>query len=165
MSQYFLHAKQLSDSLAASGNQMSTSDLQQIILQGLDSAYDAIVTTLTATVDDIEMEDFYAHLLAFDMRVEAQNSILHQQSVANVASYQRSNQTKHGSSSRSQPRFSQANHQTSNNRGSNRSQNRPQPVANASGPCQLCGRKNHAVVDCCCFSKWISVLFITNGCL
>ncbi|KAF6145360.1 hypothetical protein GIB67_016821 [Kingdonia uniflora] len=72
MSQYFLHAKQLVDSLATTGNPMNDSNLQQIILSGLDFAYDVIMTTLTATVDDIDMDDFYAHLLAFDMRVEAQ---------------------------------------------------------------------------------------------
>lgn len=71
MSQYFLHAKQLDNSLAAAGHPILESDLQQIIQAGLDSSYDAIVTTLTTTIVDISMDDFYSHLQAFDMRLEA----------------------------------------------------------------------------------------------
>lgn len=58
MSDYFLFAKRISDNLAACGQAVTTMDLQQYILSGLDSAYDAIVTTLTARNDDIPMEDF-----------------------------------------------------------------------------------------------------------
>ncbi|KAF6135928.1 hypothetical protein GIB67_006820 [Kingdonia uniflora] len=93
---YFLHAKELADSLAASGHLMSDPDLQQIILSGLDNAYDAIVTTLTATMADISMNDFYAHLIAFDMRLEAQTIMLQQHPVANVATQQRNMSFKPG---------------------------------------------------------------------
>lgn len=69
MFEYFLRAKQLLDTLAASDQALLDTDLQQIILSGLDSAYDAIVTTLTAAIDNFSMDDFQAHLLAFEMRL------------------------------------------------------------------------------------------------
>lgn len=84
MSEYFLREKQLSNT-HASGQPLLDIDLQQIMLSGLDSAYDAIVTTLTATIDDFSMDNFQAHLLAFEMRLESQQSLLEQQPVANVA--------------------------------------------------------------------------------
>lgn len=42
--------------------------LQQATLNGLNSAYDAIVTTLIVTLED--MDDFQAHLLAFEMHLD-----------------------------------------------------------------------------------------------
>lgn len=62
-------AKQLSDNLAACGQAITPANLQQYILNGLDSAYDAIVTTLTAANVDITLKDFQAHLLSFEMRL------------------------------------------------------------------------------------------------
>lgn len=62
MQQYFLHVKQLADSLAASGNKLVDTDLQYTILSGLDSSYDSIVASLTATVNDLSMDEFYSHL-------------------------------------------------------------------------------------------------------
>ncbi|XP_074361424.1 uncharacterized protein LOC141701687 [Apium graveolens] len=97
MQQFFSHAKQLADSLAASGYPIVTSDLQQIILVGLDSSYDPIVTALTTTAADASMDDFFAHLLAFEMRIDAQTALLQQQPVAHVASQQRNNHHRTGS--------------------------------------------------------------------
>lgn len=72
MVDYLQRAKELADSLATSGHPMQESDLQQLILNGLDTAYDAIVTSLTTTIDDTSMEDFQAHLLAFEARLQSQ---------------------------------------------------------------------------------------------
>lgn len=49
---------------------MPDSNLQQVILNDLDTTYDAIVTSLTATINDTSMEDFHAHLQAFESRVQ-----------------------------------------------------------------------------------------------
>ncbi|KAL5716184.1 hypothetical protein ACHQM5_017910 [Ranunculus cassubicifolius] len=65
MAEYYRHAKHIANSLTAAGNPISDSDLQQTILAGLYSAYDSIVTVLTATVTDLHMDDFYSNLLAF----------------------------------------------------------------------------------------------------
>lgn len=153
MQHYFLKAKQLADSLASSGHPIETSDLQQIILAGLDSAYDAIVTTLTTTVTDSSMDDFYAHLLAFDMRVEAQIIALQQNPVANVATQQRNSSSKSYSNQFSPQPRSYHNQSGYRNQNSGRTRSRnpatmPRPHLNTSGPCQLCGRKNHVAATC-----------------
>ncbi|KAF5191126.1 hypothetical protein FRX31_019288 [Thalictrum thalictroides] len=59
--------------------------LQPLVIQYLNPTFNAIVTTLTATVVDITMDDFYAHLLAFEMRFKSQNAILQSPPVANLA--------------------------------------------------------------------------------
>ncbi|KAF5188495.1 hypothetical protein FRX31_021919, partial [Thalictrum thalictroides] len=73
-----VESSHLADNLAASGHPILESDLQQIILN-------AIVMTLTSTVTDITIDDFYAHLLAFDMHLESQNAILQSPPFANLA--------------------------------------------------------------------------------
>ncbi|KAJ8650621.1 hypothetical protein MRB53_003644 [Persea americana] len=85
MDDYLQNAKLLADSLTASGHPMLKSDLQQVILNGLDTAYDPIVTSLTTTIDDTSMEDFNAHLLAFESRLQNQLATDSVNPSANVA--------------------------------------------------------------------------------
>lgn len=73
MIDYLQDAKQLADSLAASGQPMAESDHHQVILSGLDVAYDAITNSLTTTLEHIPMDDFQAHLLAFESRLQSHN--------------------------------------------------------------------------------------------
>ncbi|KAF9620570.1 hypothetical protein IFM89_013235 [Coptis chinensis] len=90
MQEYLSHAKQLRDNLAAFGEHIIDADLQQIILIGLDTTYDPIVAVLTAILENnIPMDDFQAHLFAFDQRIEAQNALLQQHPVANIATQHR----------------------------------------------------------------------------
>lgn len=60
MSDYLLKAKTLADNLATAGDPISDHAFQQIVLSGLDTSYDSIVTTLTATVNSqlFSMDDF-----------------------------------------------------------------------------------------------------------
>ncbi|KAK9105545.1 hypothetical protein Scep_022389 [Stephania cephalantha] len=145
MAEYYLHAKQLADNLAASGNPISNTDLQHMMLGGLDSSYDPIVTVLTATAANLHMDDFYSNLLAYEMRWEAQNASS-PQPIANLA---------HHGSSRPNNGYNNFNgtrnrsgSQGHKNRSSNKAQSRPPPNRNAQGPCQLCGRKNHTALEC-----------------
>ncbi|KAF8379933.1 hypothetical protein HHK36_027398 [Tetracentron sinense] len=133
MTEYFLHVKQLADHLAASGQPMLDTDLQQTLLSGLDSSYDAIVTTLTATIDDFSMDDFQAHLLAFEMRLEAQQALFHQQPVANVANQ---NRPQYSQQSFPNNRGRSSNYHGRNN---NRYDHRNKPSSQPTGQCQLCG--------------------------
>lgn len=142
MADYFLKVKRLGDALAASGEPIRNSDLQQMLLSGLDSSYDAIVTTLTATLNEVPMDDFQAHLLAFEMRLDSQNSTLHSNNVLNVANVaSRQNYNKNGS-----------NNQARNSGGQNKSntigQPRSYPSKNGEGPCQICGKPSHAAFAC-----------------
>lgn len=118
----------------------------QYILSGLDSTYDSIVTTPTARNDDINLEDFQAHLLSFDMHMETQNNILGATPTAHLAkcephSFKRTNNTDSNRMSRS---FT--NH--INNAPRHQHLNSTRARSSLSGPCQLCGRKNHHVVNC-----------------
>ncbi|KAL5700957.1 hypothetical protein ACHQM5_026347 [Ranunculus cassubicifolius] len=145
MQQYFLQVKQLADNLAASGNKISETDLQYTILTGLDSSYDSIVASLTAGVSTMSMDDFYSHLLTFELRLEEQVSIAQPQPIANVAqkntqNYRPNNSNKkffRGSSSKTP---------NQNNRGYH--QRMSPSRSSIEGPCQLCGRNNHSVFNC-----------------
>ncbi|KAJ8624181.1 hypothetical protein MRB53_032711 [Persea americana] len=138
MDDYLQRAKQYADSLAASGQPMAESNIQQVILNGLDTAYDAIVTSLTTTLADTPMEDFQAHLLAFESRIQSQNLVDQVTSLANIATKSSQGQGRGNSSNRGR---------NSNNRGRGLSnpRSRPQPHT---GPCQICGRKNHTAGSC-----------------
>lgn len=62
--------------------------LQQATLNGLNSAYDAIVTTLIVALEDTSMDDFHAHLLAFEMHLDRQAAVIGAAtSVTNVATH------------------------------------------------------------------------------
>ncbi|OVA11841.1 hypothetical protein BVC80_7161g2 [Macleaya cordata] len=84
MHDYFLKAKKLSDALATSGKPVSNYELQSMLLSSLDTAYDAIVTTLTATLVEIPLTDFQAHLLAFEMRLHHQSTALASTTMVNM---------------------------------------------------------------------------------
>ncbi|KAL8146005.1 hypothetical protein AgCh_003947 [Apium graveolens] len=96
MAEYYLHAKRLTDSLAASGQPISSTDLQHMMMSGLDSSYDPIVTVLTASVAPLHMDDFYSNLLAYEMRLESQITNF-PQPMANLAQrgHSRSNNNNH----------------------------------------------------------------------
>ncbi|KAF9596163.1 hypothetical protein IFM89_007481 [Coptis chinensis] len=86
MQEHLSHVKQLSDNFTAFGEKINDANLEQIILIG-----PIIVATLTATLENnIPMNDFRAHLLAFEQRIEAQHALLQQLLVANIATHHRS---------------------------------------------------------------------------
>ncbi|OVA06334.1 hypothetical protein BVC80_8881g26 [Macleaya cordata] len=131
MQDYFLHGKKLADALAASGTPVSGAVLQQHLLGGLDSAYDPIVATLTATFTDIPMADFQAHLMAFEMRLEAQSSLMQNTTAVNVAA--RQNQSPPQQNRPPQSQYRRRSSGRSNRGGYTRG-----PFVHPQGPCQLC---------------------------
>ncbi|KAL5710519.1 hypothetical protein ACHQM5_021069 [Ranunculus cassubicifolius] len=152
MQDFLSKAKCLSDSLAAAGIVVSENDLKQNILTGLDSAYDATVTTLTTFMTSISMSDFQAHLLAFDMRLEDQTRIQPDQPSANVA--RRSSSNSGRSNFRSNPHNQNQQHSRNDSRDNRQfskngshSSSFYKPQSNE-GPCQICGRRNHAAYNC-----------------
>lgn len=68
MTDYFLRPKAMSDQLAVSGSKLSQSELKQNILQGLETSFDYIVTSLHTTMDGMSFEDFKSHLFAYELR-------------------------------------------------------------------------------------------------
>lgn len=110
---------------------MPESNLQQVILNGLDTAYDAIITSLTTTIDDTSMEDFQAQLLAFESRLQGQMTSDPLSPSANAAL-------------KSSPRPFSSNNQ---GRGAANHIGQRSGPQSASGPCQLCGHRNHAAAS------------------
>lgn len=148
MVDYLQCAKLLADSLASSDNPILNSDLKQVILNGLDTTYNAIVTSLPTTIYDTSMEDFHAHLQAFEARVQAQLQVYPLIPTVNMAARLTSHcpmpSSTHGR---------QSNHRGRGQSHRNRQRVGPRPQ-NPHGPCQLCGRKNHAARTCWyCFDR------------
>ncbi|KAJ8624191.1 hypothetical protein MRB53_032721 [Persea americana] len=135
---YLQRAKQYADGLAAFGQPMAESDIQQVILNVLDTSYNAIFTSLTTTLTDMPMEDFQAHLLAFESRIKSQNLVDQVTPLANIATKSSQGQGCGNSLNRGR---------NSNNRGRGRSNPRSGPRLHT-GPCQICGRKNHTAGSC-----------------
>ncbi|OVA00187.1 hypothetical protein BVC80_1677g4 [Macleaya cordata] len=98
MKDYVLCAKALADQLATTGNKISLSNLKQFILQGLESSYDAIVTSLQTTMAHTSFEDFQSHLLSYEIRIQSQQDLLPTPPSLNVAAHSRSNQGQHAPS-------------------------------------------------------------------
>lgn len=70
MDEYYPYAKRLDENLAAFSQLVSTIDLQHMMLSGLDSSYDPIVTVLTAIAANLYLDDFCSNPLAYDMCLE-----------------------------------------------------------------------------------------------
>ncbi|OVA03257.1 hypothetical protein BVC80_8621g8 [Macleaya cordata] len=165
MQDYLLRAKGLSDQLAACGNRLSISNLKQLILQGLESSYDSIVTSLQTTMTLMSFEDFQSHLLTYELRLQSQQAILPTPATIHVASSNKNRppprrfpNPQHSTSSQQQQSYRSYNQR--NNRGpsfQSNYQQQQQPHFQSSrspnyppnhGTCQLCGRRNHTVFNC-----------------
>lgn len=140
MRAYIDRARDLVDSLAAANTVVTDKESRHCLLAGLDSSYDAIVTSLTTTMSSLTVEDFLTFLLTFELCVEQQNKTLNSQPVANVVSPSRFN-----APSSSHPSSTQhvAPPAPSRFPVSNRLQTQRSAI-----PCQLCGRKNHEAPEC-----------------
>lgn len=73
MKAYIDRARDLVDSLAAVDTTVTNTEFRRCILDGLDSSYDAIVTSLTTSMGTMKLEDFITYLPTFELRVEQTN--------------------------------------------------------------------------------------------
>ncbi|XP_026440680.1 uncharacterized protein LOC113339657 [Papaver somniferum] len=170
MRDYIDRARNIIYNLAAADTVVTESELRHCILAGLDTAYDAIVTSLTTSMGAMKLEDFITYILTYELRIENQAKSLHSQPVANVAA---SGPTRSAASSFSRPAASNfsrpptrsslssaqqfsslsipARPDASNTSNHSSLLGPAQPYNSRTDvrlPCQLCGRKNHAANDC-----------------
>ncbi|KAF9604521.1 hypothetical protein IFM89_007642, partial [Coptis chinensis] len=114
--------------------------------------HDCIVTTLTARLDDIEMDEFQSHLFAFEMRLEAQNAALLPTPTTNIATQHRNGGRYHqaGRNNHSQVRYNHPQNRLNNfqSRSNNRYGQRSGQSNYSLGPCNICGHKNHNAAKC-----------------
>ncbi|KAA8517960.1 hypothetical protein F0562_015434 [Nyssa sinensis] len=79
---------QMVDTLAAIGQSLLDQEFTAYLLGGLDTTYDAIVTSISTCIDQIPTEEMFSHLLNFELRLEQHNSTLEATvESANVARY------------------------------------------------------------------------------
>ncbi|KAA8535388.1 hypothetical protein F0562_030391 [Nyssa sinensis] len=76
VSDYYQKMKSFSDTLAAIGQPLQAHEFIAYLLGGLDSSYDAIVTSISTQVDKMSSEEMFNHLLAFELQIEQHHSAL-----------------------------------------------------------------------------------------
>lgn len=77
MSAYFAKIKRLADTFAIAGKPVGHANLVTHILIGLDTQeYESLVTSLLAISESLSLDDLYALLLSYEMRVEQKRSKL-----------------------------------------------------------------------------------------
>ena len=72
ISDYFQKMKSFSNNLAAIGQPLQNHEFTAYLLGGLDTSYDAIVTSISTQIEKMTSEDMFNHLLAFELRLEQQ---------------------------------------------------------------------------------------------
>jgi hypothetical protein len=142
---YFRKIKSLAAELAAADAPLRTDEIIAYLLAGLPSYYDPFVTSITMKTESLTLDDFYAHLLAFEARqqqsqAETRLNIGAQANFAGRGGPQRGRgrgtpPAGRGARGRGGPPFQ------GRGRGpSSSTSNRPQ--------CQICGRTGHTAIKC-----------------
>ncbi|KAJ0983603.1 hypothetical protein J5N97_011858 [Dioscorea zingiberensis] len=142
---YFHQVKILVATLSAIGKPLQDEEVISYMLAGLGSEYDPLVTSITTRTEPISINDLYAHLLSFEMRLEHHNSTFQMNSSANTASRGRgtSRGRSRGRGGRGAP--SQGGNNTGNHsgyRGGGRNFHSSRPN------CQVCGKAGHTALKC-----------------
>lgn len=75
--EYFNKVKNLTDTLTSIDNSLSDEEFITYMPSGLDNEYDSLVTSVTTRPDVTSLNDLYAHLLSFEVRIVHNNSIDH----------------------------------------------------------------------------------------
>ena len=81
---YFVKMKGLADDMASAGRKLEDEELVSYILTELGEDFDAVVTSVSARVEPITVQELYAQLISFEQRKELHGGGF--QSSANVAS-------------------------------------------------------------------------------
>ena len=71
---YFTKMRGIADELTAAGKKMEDDDLISQILAGLDAEYNPFVSSIAARTDAYSLSEIYAQFIAFEARLESQNS-------------------------------------------------------------------------------------------
>lgn len=145
-SAYYSKMKGFADEMAAAGKKIDDDELIGHILNGLDSDYNPLVSSL-AIKDALSLSDLYSQLLSYESRLAQQRSEDGRFfSSTNSASRGRGLSTfaprDRGRGSNSSSRGSNNNNSSSFGQGSSRQDSDEGPM------CQLCERYGHTVHDC-----------------
>lgn len=67
---YFQKMKGLAGQLVSAGHPMHEEEIVSYILCGLGSDYDSVVTSVSTRMDPVGLNELYAHLINYELRVE-----------------------------------------------------------------------------------------------
>jgi hypothetical protein len=148
ITKYFQTIATLSDTLAAAGQPLNDFESVSFLLKGLGSEYDPFVTSVTARVDSLSIDELYGHLLAHEMCLEQQIPTLDiQQPVANLSSRAPMARGRGSRGRGSRPYNRGGRGLFNNNRGLGSYCS--QDAASSSRPtCQICGKLGHTALRC-----------------
>jgi hypothetical protein len=145
MSQYFTKMKGLTDELATSEKILDDEEIVSYILNGLDSDYTPLVSSITYRLEPISVNELYAQALGFESR----HTMLHetyQQFMSTANSSMRGRGRGRGSSTRG-GHFGQTGGRSFSSRGCGRG--RSTSIQKKDQPrCQICKKANYEAVDC-----------------
>ncbi|KAJ0962959.1 hypothetical protein J5N97_028081 [Dioscorea zingiberensis] len=143
---YFHRVKNLADTLSAIGQPLQEEEIISYMLAGLGSDYDPLVTSVTTRTDTISLNDVYAHLMSYELRMEHHNTSFQIPVTGSAANVATRNNNRGGSGSRSRGRGrgrSTPNRGVFSSRGiSNFPRSNTRPV------CQICGKIGHDALRC-----------------
>ncbi|RLN35346.1 uncharacterized protein C2845_PM03G10830 [Panicum miliaceum] len=149
--EYFTKMKGFSDEMAAAGRSITDDELVEYILTGLPAEYESLVTSLVTRVESVTLDELYAQLLNFEIRM----GLVHggEQTSANLAGRGGGRGPNRGRDStrgrgRGPPSTGgrgrgQGFSTNSQQRGSfNNNKKRDKPI------CQVCDKKGHTALRC-----------------
>ncbi|KAJ0981009.1 hypothetical protein J5N97_009264 [Dioscorea zingiberensis] len=139
VSDYFNKMKNLADTLAAISQPLQDEEVITYNLAGLDSEFDPLVTSITTRANQMSLNDLYAHLLTYEMRMEHHNSSLHVGGPS-ANSVARSNRGGRGRGRGGGRGGQQRGNSTGGNQVQNPHEGRP--------ACQVCGKFGHTALKC-----------------
>ncbi|XP_041011514.1 uncharacterized protein LOC121255318 [Juglans microcarpa x Juglans regia] len=134
--------------MSAAGSPLSSPEFISYLLAGLNSDYDAFVTSVTAHVEPLSSEELYSLILTHENRLSHSN---HLPTPTNFSAHFASNSSTHGRgfnrgfSSRGSYRGRGQGRTPS---GSHQSPNSPPSLPHNKPTCQICGKVGHRAIHC-----------------
>lgn len=119
------------------------------LLAGLDQEYDALVTSITTRSDDMSLNDVYAHLLSFELRLEQRNGVQIEDSSVNfIAKNNHGGYTNNVPKGRGRGKGRDNPPQRNNNQGGGGHYNKNGSSGGNCPVCQVCGKMGHIAMKC-----------------
>jgi hypothetical protein len=140
--EYVSKMKSLADDMASAGKKLDVEELSSYILDGLDSEYNSLVSSIVVRVVLISFSELYSQLLSFETRLELQSQ-------GTGGSFQSSaNNVMHGRGGFTRGHGGCGSRGGGSNTSGHGRGDSSYKVQTKFPPCQICGRTNHAVFKC-----------------
>ncbi|KAF5480595.1 hypothetical protein F2P56_001331 [Juglans regia] len=142
VSDYFQKVKHLYDTMSAAGSPLTPVEFLSYLLAGLNSEYDAFVTSVTARLEPFSTEELYSLLLTYESHLSHNNHL--PSSFNPLANYRGNGRGRERERGRGRGRHNPPSPMPSTNSPSQMSFNLP----HSKPTCQLCAKVGHVVLNC-----------------